>query len=182
MAPLGSFRTASGRSITAGGTEFTAKAEKSFGKQLYREGQGILASSQGLVPVDTGALKSSGYVTPPQREEGMLNVYIGYGGVAGGTEGAPSLGITAAAMVGNYDFTKKPGHHLARNPAGYAIYVHENLEAHHPVGMAKFLELPFNQATRGMDDRIANGMRADMKSNAGIGDYVVGDAEADYVF
>ena len=28
----------------------------------------------------------------------------------------------------------------SRNPDGYAIYVHENLQAHHPVGQAKFLE------------------------------------------
>lgn len=27
--------------------------------------------------------------------------------------------------------------------ANYAVYVHENLEAHHPVGQAKFLEEPF---------------------------------------
>jgi hypothetical protein len=27
----------------------------------------------------------------------------------------------------------------------YAIYVHENLEAHHPIGEAKFLENPVNE-------------------------------------
>lgn len=27
----------------------------------------------------------------------------------------------------------------------YAVYVHENLEAHHPVGQAKFLEQPFRE-------------------------------------
>ncbi|MBC8587108.1 HK97-gp10 family putative phage morphogenesis protein [Paratissierella segnis] len=27
----------------------------------------------------------------------------------------------------------------------YAIFVHENLEAHHPVGQAKFLEQPLNE-------------------------------------
>src|SRR3990167_2541856 len=30
--------------------------------------------------------------------------------------------------------------------AGYAVYVHENLHAHHPVGQAKFLETPFNES------------------------------------
>lgn len=40
----------------------------------------------------------------------------------------------------------------ARNPSvivgfeeEYAIYVHENLEAHHPVGQAKFLEQPLKE-------------------------------------
>lgn len=159
MPPLGSFRTASGRSITASGAEFTAEAEKSFGKQLYREGQGILAASQGLVPVDTSALRSSGYVTPPAKEDGFLEVLIGYGG--------PAAKINPKTL----ELTD-----------GYALYVHENLEAHHPVGTAKFLELPFNQATRGMGERIAAGMRADLKTNANVGDYVVGEAEADYVF
>lgn len=29
----------------------------------------------------------------------------------------------------------------------YAVYVHENLEAHHPVGQAKFLEQPLRENT-----------------------------------
>ena len=31
--------------------------------------------------------------------------------------------------------------------ANYAIYVHENLQAHHPVGQAKFLEDPLRELT-----------------------------------
>lgn len=32
----------------------------------------------------------------------------------------------------------------------YAIYVHENLEARHPVGQAKFLEQPFRERVNAM--------------------------------
>ena len=43
--------------------------------------------------------------------------------------------------------------------APYAVFVHENTVVFHKVGMAKFLEIPFRQAQRGMVDRIAAGMR-----------------------
>lgn len=41
----------------------------------------------------------------------------------------------------------------------YAIYVHEDLEAYHTNGKAKYLEDPLNRRSRGMDDRIAEKMR-----------------------
>lgn len=47
--------------------------------------------------------------------------------------------------------------------APYAIFVHENTVVFHKVGMAKFLEVPFRQAQRGMSDRIASGMRKSLK-------------------
>jgi hypothetical protein len=44
--------------------------------------------------------------------------------------------------------------------AGYAVIVHENLEANHPTGKAKFLEDPFNRRLRGFAERIGDGMKA----------------------
>lgn|SRR5690554_4110573 len=43
--------------------------------------------------------------------------------------------------------------------APYAIYVHENLEAHHTVGQAKFLETPLMRAQRGLANRLAVQLR-----------------------
>jgi len=43
--------------------------------------------------------------------------------------------------------------------APYAIYVHERLDLHHPVGSAKFLQIPFFEATQGMTERLAASMR-----------------------
>jgi ribosome modulation factor len=43
--------------------------------------------------------------------------------------------------------------------APYAIYVHENMNAHHPVGQAKYLEQPFREAQRGLVDRLADHMK-----------------------
>lgn len=155
MPTLGTYRTASGKSISAMLTEFGERAAQSLGANLYKEAQGILAASQPLVPVDTGALRSSGYVTPPQREGDTVTVFVGYGG--------------PAAKI-----NPKTG----ESTDGYAIYVHENLEAHHPVGSAKFLEIPFNEATRELDARLAEGIRSDMKSGAvGIADVMPGEEE-----
>lgn len=48
----------------------------------------------------------------------------------------------------------------------YAVYVHENLRARHRVGNAKFLELPFVAALRGMDARLAAAVRAAVGGSA----------------
>lgn len=42
--------------------------------------------------------------------------------------------------------------------ASYAIYVHENLEAHHPIGQAKYLE----SAVRQYSGRVADIVRTEM--------------------
>lgn len=45
--------------------------------------------------------------------------------------------------------------------APYAVYVHEDLEAHHAVGQAKFYETAMLEAQPGLTDRLAEAMRAD---------------------
>lgn len=141
--PFKAYRTESGRTIEQTLAAYGAKASKSLGKGLYQEAQGILASSLGLVPVDTSALRSSGYVMEPIQEIDMISVYFGYGG--------------PAAKI-----NPKTG----QSTDGYALTVHENLEAFHKVGCAKFLELPFDQARRGMPARLAAFIRSDMHGGA----------------
>ncbi len=46
---------------------------------LYQEGFSIMAESQKKVPVDTGRLRASGYVAPPQEGDGAPTVELGYG-------------------------------------------------------------------------------------------------------
>lgn len=158
-----SYSTGSGRRLSE---TLAAYTEQSFiprlSQALYAEGSGILAASVGLVPVDTGALRASGYVTEPAMEENSLIVYIGYGGTASQSfkipliRGSFKIGGRGSKVSGRTfkDVMKA----AERDPSKYAIYVHENLEAHHPVGMAKFLEIPFVQAKAGMDGRIADFM------------------------
>jgi hypothetical protein len=44
--------------------------------------------------------------------------------------------------------------------APYAVYVHEDLEAHHTVGEAKFLENAINRARSGFAKRVAERMKS----------------------
>lgn len=142
--PFKTYRTASGKTILETLAAYGAKAEASLGRQLYQEGEGIMAQSKPLVPVDTSALRSSGYVAQPVRVGDVIRVELGYGGPAAKIN--PKTGESVDA---------------------YALIVHENLEAHHKVGIAKYLELPFLQAQRGMSARVAAGVRADMRGAGG---------------
>lgn len=57
-------------------------AETALGRALYEEANRIFNQSQALVPVDTGALRSSGMVTLPEQSPQGPSVTIGYGGAA----------------------------------------------------------------------------------------------------
>ncbi len=47
--------------------------------QLFQEPRGLINKSQPLVPVDTGALKGSKFVEPPEITGGTISVTLGYG-------------------------------------------------------------------------------------------------------
>jgi hypothetical protein len=47
---------------------------------LYEVGQEVMTASKAIVPVDTGALKGSGYVSEPKISGAQVTVEIGYGG------------------------------------------------------------------------------------------------------
>lgn len=64
---------------------------------------------------------------------------------AGLIKTAKKLGNSASAKVG---YTQS-----------YGIYVHENLDAHHPVGQAKFLESPFNRLRPMLYDIVVTAVR-----------------------
>ena len=136
--PSWTFRLASGRSFDQVGADQARQTAQAFGRQIYKEGLGIMAESQGLVPVDTSALRSSGYVGEPSIEGNEVQVVLGYGG--------------PAAKI-------NPKTHESTD--SYALYVHENLDAFHKVGTAKYLEMPFDQAKEGMPARVAAGMRSE---------------------
>jgi hypothetical protein len=84
-----------------------------------------------LVPVRTGALKASGYITPVEVQGEIATVEVGYS-------------------------------------APYAAAVHEDLEAQHPTGQAKFLEQPVNEAIPELPERIGRAAVEAGKRRAGI--------------
>ena len=92
---------------------------------LYVSAELIMTQSKKIVPVDTGALRSTGHVKPPVDTPGRIEIELGYGGPAGKGD--------------------KAGKDL-----GYGIWVHERMDAQHKVGEAKFLQKPFEIAAPGV--------------------------------
>lgn len=123
-----SIETRSRRDLAEALDRYGRRAQTAIAKALYREAEGIMAQSKELVPVDTGALRSSGHVRVPELRDRSATVVLGYGGPA----------------------------------APYALYVHEDLNAFHKVGMAKYLEVPFRAAQGGMAERIARDLRDEL--------------------
>lgn len=80
-----------------------------------------LTEAKQRTPVDTGALRASGYLTEPAVNGKRIDLEIGFGGPA----------------------------------APYAVYVHERLDVHHPVGEPKFLERTLLESAPHMAGRIA---------------------------
>lgn len=62
--------------------QFGSDAPKVLGATLLEEGHSIMANSQLIVPVDTGALRSSGAVKDPVIEGNKITVTMFYGGPA----------------------------------------------------------------------------------------------------
>lgn len=91
---------------------------EAVGVGLYLEGEQIMSQSKRETPVDTGRLRSTGYVAPPVRRGTQILVVLGYG-------------------------------------TNYAVFVHENLQARHKVGKAKYLQDPLEAAYVGLGMRVA---------------------------
>lgn len=137
MTYRGSYTTESGKSVAALLNQFAEHAEADLGAILYVEASGIITQAQGLVPVKTGTLQSSGYVAEPVRDGNKVRVDLGFGG--------PAAKINPIS---------------GESSEGYALHVHEDLESFHPSGgIALYLEIPFRDAKRGMGTRIAEGLR-----------------------
>jgi hypothetical protein len=93
-----------------------AKVLKVVKRWAYSEGLEVIAAALPDVPVDVGALKSTGFAERPVMEGETVIVRLGFGGVAGPP------------------FNKV---------VGYAWHVHERLDVRHPHGHAKYLETPW---------------------------------------
>jgi len=82
-------------------------------------------------------------VKPPEIDGDYVTVEFGYGGPAAKIN--PKTGESTDA---------------------YALFVHENLQAHHKVGQALYLGQPFIEAEDGMGARIAAGMASDLQGSS----------------
>jgi len=104
-------------------------APKAIQRALYQEAEFSMTDAKELVPVLTSALKNSGFVDPPgsvNASTRKISVELGFGGVAG----KGNAGSSNAVDV------------------GYAVFVHEDCNAHHEVGQCKYLEIPVRAAMK----------------------------------
>lgn len=93
--------------------------------------ENIMAESKAEVPVDTGTLKSSAYITAPMTApDGSIVVKMGYGGL-------------------NDKLNPKPDKYTGKlkMASEYALAEHE-IKYHHSIGKWKFLEDPLRRQTR----------------------------------
>jgi hypothetical protein len=90
----------------------------------YQELEIEMAEMKQRTPVDTGALRSSGFVDLPKIGARDATITLGFGGPA----------------------------------IGYAVPVHENTEANHPVGQAKYMESVLVESEPHLAARIARRM------------------------
>lgn len=107
--------------------------KRAVAARMNQWGEETMAQSKQRVPVDTGALRSSGHVVAPDPNAQVLQMTLGYGGAA----------------------------------VDYALVVHENLEARHPVGEAKYLERPVMERLGTLDRDLASALE-EAARNAGL--------------
>ena len=101
--------------------------------ELYTEAELTMTESKRECPVDTGALRSSGFVEHPVITTNNISCKLGYGGVAA-----------------------KINPKTNESTDNYAITVHEHIGGHWitPGTKEKFLEDPINRRAKTMLERI----------------------------
>ena len=116
----------------------------------------ILAASQPLVPVDTGALKRSGRVEPAREGETVIKSTT--------SRRSDPRGITAqkggsVLVYGGGEFTNP----RTKRQIDYAGYVHYRLDVNHPVGQAQFVGQPLRTERAARKQATARAMRKWLK-------------------
>ena len=99
-------------------------------------GQEIMDQSFELVPKSSGALAHSGYVGEVVIDYNRIGVKLGYGGP-----------------------NDKVNPYTGRLASTYAWVVHEDLNAYHPDGQAKYLELPVSLSATWVAERLMSRIR-----------------------
>ena len=131
------------------------KARRAVEAALYQVGEEVMADSkENYVPVDTGALSSTGTAHKPERDGDESFVVLGYGGPAAGFLGDDG----------------------AEREVGYALIQHEDLSLNHfrpehkgegnRPGQAKYLSTPLRKRAGDVPDVVASHLRRAIKKAA----------------
>lgn len=71
-----------GAALIARLTALSARVREAAAAAMYQDAEETMTISKGLVPVDTGTLRASGFVEPPEITADNIIVRMGYGGAA----------------------------------------------------------------------------------------------------
>lgn len=112
-----------------------------MGMALYRQAEFLMTDAKRITPVDQGPLRASGHVDPVRVEGSKVEVIVGFGGVAG---------------TGNHNGETN------NEDVGYAAYVHEDLNARHTTGEAKYLERPALELAGKLEGNLARDLKQDV--------------------
>lgn len=82
--------------------------QSSLEAALYREGEEIMAKSKRITPVDTGNLRATGHVRPPERTGTLVFVRLGFGGPAAPYAVYVHEGTHLNFTVGQAKFLEEP--------------------------------------------------------------------------
>lgn len=122
-----------------------AKADRAIGMAITKEANFIMSDSKSnYVPVDTGALRNSGFVELPKRAGNKISVSLGYGG-------------TAAKYAARVHENPRAGKTGGMSPSG------SKYKTWSKVGQWKYLEIPFRKRMRGQAKRIKDAIKKVIK-------------------
>jgi len=139
----------------------------------YTIAEEVMTVSKEVVPVDTGTLKSSGFVKPPEIAPTHVSVTLGYGGPARAYAWNQEYGGWHNLVAwGHPKGPYYPMHH----PPKWAVAVMSNPTHHSPhvlmrashrmaqqIGQAHFLEDPFQAARQHFYDEMEHILAAKIK-------------------
>ena len=118
-------------------------------KMTVSGAEGIIASLKNIPPIALSNAASSSYMWA----EGVMN--------ESKRECPVDKGFLRASGVVDEPNVSSDGFKITLEyPMEYAVYVHENLEANHPVGKAKFLEDPMMSHLSELPDAIARAVNS----------------------
>ena len=85
-----------------------ANVTKEQEQALVEEAEIVMGKSKAIVPVDTGALRSTGHVERPKRERSSVDIGLAYGGPAVGYAVIVHENMTARHKVGQAKYLEEP--------------------------------------------------------------------------
>lgn len=110
------FTIEGGPELIAKLTEMGVKGNQIAATAIFQQAEAIMAESKArFVPVDTGVLRASGFVSPPRITSEGIEIQMGYGGAAEAYAVEQHENLTYRHTVGGPKYLERPLMEAARN-------------------------------------------------------------------